>query len=242
MHDYSFIPLSEAALLIQFGNEINLALHEQVMSAKQFIEANPFEGFTETVPAYNSLAVFYNPLKIEKKAQTIAATVEKEIRKILAAEKSTFKQPNNQTPIIIPVCYNEAFGIDLEELSSTLHLNIEEIIQLHYSKTYKVFMTGFTPGFPYMGIVDEKLISSRKAQPRVKVEAGSVAVAGAQTGIYPLATPGGWNIIGRTPLKIFDKERTNPFLLKAGDEVKFVAITKEEFYQTPPVVANPGGG
>ncbi len=241
MLQYKVIALSESALLLSFGNEINLALHEQVMSAKQLIEASPFEGFTETFPAYNSLAVFYNPLKVVKKVQTLAATVEMEIRKILVAEKSKFKQSDNQTPIIIPVCYDEAFGTDLKELSTTLRLSTKEIIHLHCSKTYKVFMIGFTPGFPYMGIVDEKLISSRKAQPRVKVEAGSVAVAGSQTGIYPLATPGGWNIIGRTPLKIFDKERTNPFLLKAGDEVKFVRITKEEFYQTFPTIVNPGG-
>jgi len=229
------ISLSESVVLISFGDEISPQLHEQVMQAKQLIESNPFEGFVETVPAYNSLAVCYNPLLIETKQQTIASAVEETINQILNDHSN---QPLNLSPFkpflkVIPVCYDQELGIDLEELAATLELSVTEIIQLHVSKTYKVYMTGFTPGFPYMGILDERLVTKRRSSPRVKVEAGSVAIAGNQTGIYPFNTPGGWNIIGRTPLKLFDSSKSNPFLLKAGDEVKFEPITKEQFYKTP---------
>jgi KipI family sensor histidine kinase inhibitor len=231
MNEYKFISLSESALLIEFGKTISLPLHNEVMTAKQLIEEIKFEGFIETVPAYNSLAVYYNPLLIVQKDETIALSVEKILIQILKSNNATIKQSNNSAIVYIPVCYDEAFGIDLNEVSQTLQLSKEEIIQLHSSTTYKVFMTGFTPGFPYMGILDEKLITKRKTQPRLKVEAGTVAIAGNQTGIYPSATPGGWNIIGRTPVKLLDTTKANPFLLKAGDEVKFKAITKDEFEQ-----------
>jgi inhibitor of KinA len=229
MIEYKFISLSESALLIEFGNNISLPLHNEVMKAKQMIEQTGFEGFIETVPAYNSLAVYYNPSLIDKSEPTIAATVEKIIKTKLDAAIQSFNPSLTQSLITIPICYDDEFGIDLKELSQTLQLSKEEIIQLHSSTTYKIFMTGFTPGFPYMGILDEKLITKRKTRPRMKVDAGAVAIAGNQTGIYPSATPGGWNIIGRTPVKLVDAKKANPFLLKAGDEIKFEMITKDEF-------------
>lgn len=229
MDQSQIISLSESAMLITIGKSIDPEVHQYLMQLKERIEANPFKGFTETVPAYNSLAVYYNPAEITKTADTIAASVEKRLRGILNTIIPTIKQSNNSAINSIPVCYDEEFGIDLKELSETLQLSIEEIIQLHNSRIYKVYMLGFTPGFAYMGTIDKKMITQRKKQPRLKVEAGSVAIAGNQTGIYPLASPGGWNIIGRTPLQLFDKKKELPFLLKAGDEVKFNPITKEEF-------------
>lgn len=203
------------------------------MHAKQCIEQNPFPGFVETVPAYNTLAVYYDPAAIEQTAETIAATVEQTVRHILAHAKQLTAATTNQI-VEIPVCYDDAFAPDLAATANNLQLSTDELIQLHVNKTYHVFMLGFTPGFPYMGKVDERLLTKRKQQPRLAVDPGSVAIAGEQTGIYPFATPGGWNIIGRTPLQIFDQNKPNPFLLKAGDEVKFKAITKEEFEQYCP--------
>lgn len=241
MHEISFISLSEKALLLSFGSSIDFNTHTQLMMAKQAIESNPFPGFVETVPAYNSLAVYYRPEEIIKTGTTIAASVTDQIKNILATVDTQRTFASHSTKHIIPVCYDEEFGIDLAELSEQLQLTKEKIIQLHTSSTYKVFMTGFTPGFAYMGILNEQLLTKRKAKPRSSVAEGSVAVAGNQTGIYPMSTPGGWNIIGRTPLKIFNKLNENPFLLKAGDEVQFVSITKEE-YQTLSVVTNPDSG
>lgn len=230
MHEISFISLSEKAILLSFGNSIDFNTHEQVMHAKQTIEKYPFPGFIETVPAYNSLAVFYRQEKINRTKSSIAESVKDQLIQILTKAGQQNEELFYQTKHIIPVCYDEEFGIDLEELSQQLQLTKEEIIRLHTSVTYKVFMTGFTPGFAYMGILDQQLFTKRKATPRLNIAEGSVAIAGNQTGIYPMSTPGGWNIIGLTALKIFDKENKNPFLLKAGDEVQLVAITKEEFH------------
>ena len=198
------------------------------MQAKTAIEAKPFTGFIETVPAYTTLAVYYNPFEVDKKNESISEAVTHTLQRIL--ERVTAEQSENTATIIeIPVCYDTEFAPDLITTADTLNLSINELINIHTDKTYKVYMLGFTPGFPYMGPIDERIFTHRKTQPRLKVDPGSVAIAGNQTGIYPFATPGGWNIIGRTPLQLFDRNRTDPFLLKAGDQVKFISISKEEY-------------
>ncbi len=229
MQEIQFIPLSECAVLLSFGNTIDNGIHERLMQVKEKVESNPFIGFTETVPAYNSLAVFYNPIEVKKTAETISASVIHQLKQITETADRPPSKKITSRAIIIPVCYDEEYGIDLNELSIQLNLSIKEIIELHSNDVYKVFMIGFTPGFPYMGILNEKLFTKRKAQPRLNVAPGSVAIAGNQIGIYPLSTPGGWNIIGRTPLKIFDAQKENPFLLKAGDSIQFTSITKKEY-------------
>ncbi|TWI80384.1 KipI family sensor histidine kinase inhibitor [Lacibacter cauensis] len=230
MQLFSVHPVNESSILLRFGNSIDVHTHQQLMQAKHCIEQNPFLGFVETVPAYNTLAVYFNPVEVEQTAASIAASVEESVRNIIANAKSPTASTTTQL-IEIPVCYNEDFAPDLAETAGNLRLSTEALIQLHCSKTYHVYMLGFTPGFPYMGKTDERIVTKRKQQPRLAVAPGSVAIAGEQTGIYPFATPGGWNIIGRTPLQLFDRHRTNPFLLKAGDEVQFKPITPDEFEQ-----------
>lgn len=228
MPQFSIIPVNEFSLLISFGDAIHEDVHTQVMQAKTIIEANPFPGFVETVPAYTSLAIYYNPGKVEQSHETVSATVIGALQLLLNAANTNVTTTTNKT-VEIPVCYEAEFAVDLVETAKHLKLSIQELIHIHSAKTYKVFMLGFTPGFPYMGTIDKRIITQRKQQPRLKIEPGSVAIAGSQTGIYPFATPGGWNIIGRTPLLLFDRNRSNPFLLKAGDEIKFKAIPKDEF-------------
>ena len=130
--------------------------------------------------------------------------------------------------IKVPICYDEEFGIDLDRIAKEKKLSKEEIIQLHTGKKYKVYMLGFLPGFPYMGAVDEKIAMPRKAQP-IMVTGGSIGIAGKQTGIYPFTSPGGWNIIGITPLRLFDQSKDEPTLLRTGDLVEFYSISKDEF-------------
>ena len=151
----------------------------------------------------------------------------------VAALLSDFKpeQSSSTRKIKIPVCYDVCFGIDLQEMSNQKQISIEELIQLHTAQTYRVYMIGFLPGFAYMGRVHETLITPRKVQPRRTVEAGSVGIAAEQTGIYPFASPGGWNIIGQTPLQLFNLKRNEPVLLQAGDEVQFERININTFYQ-----------
>lgn len=229
MQKVQFIPLSECAVLLSFGHIIDKALHQKLVQVKKIIESKPFTGFSETVPAYNSLTVFYNPAAVKKTAETISASVIHQLKAITQAAEQSAAEKTAASTVTIPVCYGEEFGIDLPELSVQLNLSPQKIIELHTKQVYTVFMTGFTPGFPYMGILDEQLFTKRKAQPRISVAPGSVAIAGNQTGIYPLATPGGWNIIGRTPVSIFDAAKENPFLLKAGDTIQFKPVTKKEY-------------
>jgi inhibitor of KinA len=147
--------------------------------------------------------------------------------------KERFLQPVQQNEITerlikIPVCYDEEFAIDIHHLATAKNISVDEVMQIHTAKPYKVFMLGFLPGFPYMGEVDEKIAMPRKPQP-VSISAGSVGITGKQTGIYPFASPGGWQIIGRTPLKLFDAGKEEPTLLRAGDMVQFYSISKNEF-------------
>ena len=235
MLHYHCTYLSETALLLTFGNDISRYTHEQVLLAKKIIEATPFAGFIETVPAYNSLAVVFNPEQTQTATSPVSFVkerIEQLLENVRTDPSPDIELNDTATLIHIPVCYDNTLGIDLNEISETLQLSIPEIIHIHSSTTYTVFMTGFVPGFPYMGVLDERIVMPRKTSPRTKLAAGSVAIAGNQTGIYPLETPGGWNIIGQTPVRIFDKSRANPFLLKAGDQVKFSPVSKEEYYQT----------
>jgi len=155
--------------------------------------------------------------------EIIKQTIEKELVHDLAQETRP------QRKISIPVCYAEGFAHDIEFIALEKNISIEKIIQLHTEQLYTVYMIGFLPGFPYMGEVKDSIAVPRKNEPRANVAAGSVGIAGKQTGIYPLESPGGWQIIGRTPLKIFDKEKSDPVLLQPGDEIQFYSISEDEF-------------
>jgi inhibitor of KinA len=181
---------------------------------------------TELVPAYSSLTVYYDVLLLKKVSSLIPASdfIKNKIEEILKKDVAT--GGIHSALIKVPVLYD---GADLDYVAKEKNIPVEEIIRIHSSKVYRVFMLGFLPGFPYMGETDERISVPRKKQPALKVEAGSVAIAGQQTGIYSLASPGGWQIIGRTPLKIFDVKRENPALFKAGDSVKFYSISQHEF-------------
>lgn len=211
-----------------FHNTISEDVHLQVMHAKQRIEQTPFPGFTEAVPAYTSLAIHFQPQLIET-TNSISSTVQQYIFDLLT-QPVTETQQQTERLIEIPVCYDETVAPDLIETARQLQLTTDELISIHLSKTYRLYMLGFTPGFPYLGKLDERIITQRKQQPRLSVPAGSVAIAGEQTGIYPFATPGGWNIIGQTPVQLFNRSSENPFLLQAGDQVQFKQITLQEFY------------
>lgn len=213
--------------MVSFENRIDESINDYVIALHQAFKKNNFTGFVETVPAYNSLAVFYD-LPVVKKNYEAAKTVfdfVKKFTKKLIADINVI--PLLQREIIkIPVYYK---GEDIEYVAVHHNLSIEEVIKIHTSKTYRVFMIGFLPGFAYMGKVDERIATPRLSSPRTSVKAGSVGIADFQTGIYPLNSPGGWQLIGQTPVKIFDPTKYNPCLFKAGDEVQFISITKVEF-------------
>ncbi len=223
-------PLNEKAITLQFGNTISANLLTQVTTVNQLILENPFPGLVTTVPAYSTLTVYYNPLKVYQSDLDGLYCFQKVSNCILSLNiPNSQKKITAQPPVIIPVCYGGEFGPDLEEVAAMHKLSVEAVIDIHSTAIYTVYMLGFVPGFAYLGGMDKTLASPRKATPRASVPAGSVGIAGEQTGVYPLQTPGGWQIIGRTPLSMFDATRTQPSLLKAGDRVQFEHISAREF-------------
>jgi inhibitor of KinA len=226
---YRIFPLGDAAITIDFGNVIDEKINSLVIQLFNDFKINPLPAMIEAVPAYSSLTVYYDVFGISKTLnndRSIYEFISEQIEKRL---DQPLKESNESTRLMtIPVCYKTAFGPDIEHLAKEKNIPVEEVIRIHSSKQYRVYMLGFLPGFCYMGEVDERISMSRKSQPQ-PVAAGSIGIAGRQTGIYPFASPGGWQIIGRTPLKLFDPQKEEPALLKAGDTVRFISISKDEF-------------
>jgi inhibitor of KinA len=226
---YQIFGLGDTALVVDFGNRIDEELNRQVIQYCEQLKTAVIPGTIEIVPAYSSITLYYDPGAITKSVPagtTIQAWVKEKITTALECEWETTATQERQ--IRIPVCYEEEFAPDLALLAARKNLSPEEVIKIHTNHIYRVYMLGFLPGFTYMGKVDEAIAIPRKPQP-VPVQAGSVGIAGRQTGIYPLASPGGWYIIGRTPLKLFDGIRENPVLLEPGDSIAFFSISKDEF-------------
>lgn len=218
-------PLGENALTIEFGNEISENLNLQVRKLESYFARNNFQGFIETVPAYASLSIFYNVFKVRKNFPQFA-TAFKAVENLAENALQNLEEiPENAPRVIeIPVCFDAKFAPDLDFVAEHNNLKPEKIIEIFTAKTYRVFMLGFLPGFAYMGEVDARIAAPRRQNPRLEVPKGSVGIAGNQTGIYPLASPGGWQIIGKTEIELFTPEAANPTFLQAGDLVKFYEI------------------
>lgn len=230
-NELRFLQISENAISIEWGGGIREETLQQITNINKCIRANPFSGWLSNIPAYTTLTVYFDWVVLMQDDSLSGTTaLEKVAGYLKACTKAFTIEPDKEQPITyIPVCYEDLFGLDMEDLSSFYQLEKAAIVQLHCSPVYTVFMIGFVPGFPYLGGLPEKLTAPRKQQPRAAIPAGSVGIAGQQTGIYPLETPGGWQIIGRTPLRLFDVNRPQPSLLKAGDHIKFTPISFAEF-------------
>ena len=221
-------PLGDSAVVVSFGDIISPAINAWVKAFASHLNQLPFKGFTELVPAYSTVTVFYNPWIVgEDSLESPYDRVILSIQNRLAL--LNIGKTNPQPPVEIPVCYGGIFGPDLEEVARLNNLSPEKVISIHAGSAYLVYMIGFAPGFPYLGGISEKIVTPRKEVPAPVIPAGSVGIAGNQTGIYPIPTPGGWQIIGCTPLTLFNPNHEPPTLLKAGDQVKFKPITRAEF-------------
>lgn len=219
----SIYPLGDSAVVLVFGEEINEEVRKIILAICDFLDEYSFDGFVEYVPAYVSVTVFYDPLLTDYNAT--AEMLEEMLAEIEQGEGPV----QEEITVEIPVLYGGMEGPDLELVAATAGMSVAEVITTHTSGDYIVHMIGFAPGFPYLGGMDERIAVPRKETPGALVPAGSVGIAGLQTGVYPIDTPGGWQIIGRTPLDLFDPDREVPALLKAGNRLRFVAITEEEF-------------
>jgi len=231
----SIYPASENALTVCLGDTMDVAINDRVFRLFHYLQRHPNPFWKDVIPAYSTLTIVYDVGIIRKHYPSAFAWVRNEIERVLRECQESETLPKRK--LLIPVCYDPAFGFDLKSLTKTNKLSVDQIIELHTQQTYRVYMLGFLPGFAYMGIVNEKLAAPRLATPRKQVPAGSVGIAGNQTGIYPLDSPGGWNIIGRTPLQLFNPEvwvhtnheRKDAVLFQPGDEVKFYSISKQAF-------------
>jgi KipI family sensor histidine kinase inhibitor len=218
---YRIVPAGDSALVVEFEERIDPAVNGKTIACAEAIQAAAIAGVRDVVPTYRSVAVYFDPLRTDTDAllERIAHDAE------AAAPAATAAQ----TPIRIPVCYGGDLGPDLPRVAAFANLPEDEVVRLHSGATYRVFMLGFVPGFAYLGLVDQRIAMPRHATPRVRVPLGSVGIAGVQTGIYPAETPGGWQLLGRTPVRPFDPARADPFLMKAGDAVQFYAIDRGEY-------------
>lgn len=225
---FELYPLGDAALVLRFGNTITPETHGKIKAFVSCLEKNPFRGMIELVPAYCTITVYYNPWMLsEKGTYNPYERVRDHIGAIAFTSGDYGKEPGRL--VEIPVCYEGRQSPDLEEVARNCQLSPGDVVAVHSGVEYLVHMIGFVPGFPYLGGMDPRIESPRKSIPRQKIPAGSVGIAGMQTGVYPLATPGGWQLIGRTPIKLFQVRAKEPSLLKAGDRVRFVPISEQEY-------------
>lgn len=224
---YHIYACGDSALTIELSNVMDELINEQILSLFHCLQKQKNKFIKDIIPAYSSLTVIYYVIEIKKHHDNAFIFIRDWIENILA--KQYLQVTIDHRLITIPVCYDTSLALDIIELAAQKNISVQELIHLHTQKKYRVYMIGFLPGFAYMGKVDERIAAPRKSTPRTNIIAGSVGIAGEQTGIYPLDSPGGWNIIGRTPLKMFDATKEQPTFLQAGDEVEFVSISLEEF-------------
>ncbi|MCB0530994.1 MAG: 5-oxoprolinase subunit PxpB [Saprospiraceae bacterium] len=224
---YHIHPLGDQGLCISWGNTIDIQINSLVLALAEHLQQLQLPGVLDLIPAYSSLSILFDVRRLLRESPQpydyMRKWVELEIQKIAEIKFSEGRS------VEIPVCYDPSLAPDLERIARQSKLDTTEIIHLHSSRTYRVYMLGFLPGFPYMGTVDDRLATPRLASPRQSVPAGSVGIAGSQTGIYPLDAPGGWNLIGRTPLRLFDPNIAEPALLRPGDQVRFTPISLAAF-------------
>lgn len=230
MSDIRFLPAGDSAVAAEFGSEISEAVNRRVHAFAAALAAAAVPGVTELVPTYRSLMIHYDP-------RVIRYTPLTEILSGLLTGEEADGAALTREVLVIPVLYGGEAGPDIENVAKTNGLTEDEVIALHSGTDYRIYMLGFIPGFTYLGGMDPRLNTPRLATPRVKIPAGSVGIAGMQTGVYPVESPGGWQLIGRTPVRFYDADRTEPILPRAGRYIRFSPIGEEEYARIEKAVA-----
>jgi inhibitor of KinA len=232
MSGFRILTAGDSVVIVEFEELIDVAVNARVLALARRVESAAIAGVRDVVPTYRSVAVYFDPLRTDYDA--LYAQLDREARRPVT------KTAVSRQPVRIPVCYGGDHGPDLSAVAAFAGVSEADVVRLHTAATYHVFMLGFVPGFAYLGVVDERIAMARHSTPRLRVPSGTVAIAGIQTGIYPAETPGGWQLIGRTPLKPFDALRPEPFLLAAGDAVQFYAIDRDQYERDGSGAAPPG--
>jgi inhibitor of KinA len=230
------VPLGDSALIVRMRDQFDDAPEEtlnEVLRTFHQLRSAAIPGVIELATAYTSVAVFFDPIAVAKTGVTAGDEFQSFATRIRAAvadvPKPGWTRRSPSRTVEIPVCYDPQFAADLGDVARHAKISAKEVVDLHSAAEYRVSCIGFVPGFPFLAGLAKKLATPRRDVPRKEIPAGSVGIGGAQTGIYPLRSPGGWNLIGRTPVRLFDPKRNPPTLLRAGDHVRFRAITREEF-------------
>ena len=221
MDGYVFLPVGDCALTVEFGQEISEEINGRVQSLAMALKSAAIPGVLEWVPTYRSLLVCYDPVKIS--CRRLMIMLRRLIGKAGRAAQSGLRVWQ------VPVCYGGEFGEDLGFVAQNAGMTPEEVVSLHSNTEYRIYMLGFLPGFAYLGGLDKRIHTPRLTSPRTRIPPGSVGIGGEQTGIYPIASPGGWQLIGRTPVKPYDPRRALPILFEAGDFLRFVPIGEDRF-------------
>ncbi|WP_223066975.1 5-oxoprolinase subunit PxpB [Paenibacillus caui] len=230
------IPLGDSALVVKWGESISLDTHQQVRQLSDYLQEHPFKGMIEYVPAFASVTIYYDGLELMAEYADLVDREDRDfpyqiatavVTRIMRQLKDIPVQPARV--VEIPVCYGGDLGPDLDVVAKHNGLSTEEVIDIHTSADYLVYMLGFAPGFAYLGGMSERIAAPRRETPRLSIPAGTVGIAGGQTGVYPIDTPGGWQLIGKTPTRLFIPKLMPPTLLMAGDIVRFYPISRKEF-------------
>jgi len=231
---FSIYPLGDSAITIDLGNSIDEQLNRQALAIHDWLQAHRFPGLVDIIIAYSSVSVLYDPTIVRASKVNcphgaynwLKGLLERAVGEVMGVDARASSVKGHS--FRIPVCYGGEYGPDLEWVARQKELSAEEVIRIHHSGSYRIYMVGFLPGFPYMGRTDSRLEIPRKDRP-VPVMGGGVGIAGIQTGIYPLSSPGGWQIVGRTPVRLFDWQADPPIRFQCGDQVEFYPISREEF-------------
>jgi len=223
MDNIRMLSAGEQGLVVEFGDVVDQDINFKVHRLTDLINIHLKDDIREVVPTYRSLLLYFNPLSITR------AVLKDRIMGLVAQMEEVIDQKKNARVIYIPVCYDDEFGPDLSFVATYNGLTKQEVIDIHTSIPYLIYMLGFTPGYAYLGGMSEKIATPRLEVPRTKVPAGSVGIGGAQTAFYPIESPGGWQLIGRTPIKTFDFSLAQPFLFHAGDYLHFQQVNREQY-------------
>ena len=223
MQNIRILTAGDSSLLVEFGNEISPAINKKITTTLNLMREQHIEGVVDVIPAFCSLLINYDPRVI---------SYEELKDRMMGLVKMEGQTGQDRKRIFeIPVCYGGEYGPDIASIAAHAGLSEEEVIRIHSSRDYLIYMLGFLPGFCYLGGLDERIHTPRLANPRIKINAGSVGIGGSQTGIYPLDSPGGWQLMGMTPVKTYDPDREVPILLEAGDYIRFIPIDEEEYHR-----------
>ncbi len=230
MHNIEIVAAGDSSVLIKFKQEVNPEINRKITSLVRLVHDQQIEGIIDMTPAFCSLLINYEPriISYRKLCKRMNDLLKMDVKS--SVEKKRIYE--------IPVCYGGEYGPDLENMAKLANMSVQELIDIHTSSDYLIYMLGFLPGFCYLGGLDERIHTPRLANPRVKIPAGSVGIGGSSTGIYPMDSPGGWQLMGMTPVKTYDPDKETPILLHAGDYIRFIPVSEDEYKRIKELVNN----